>query len=80
MSALKIFNEVYNECSMKFNFKNKTLREVEITKIIDATQNRIMLKFKYKILSRDKKQFKSDTISLTLFRKINFQKKYPENL
>ena len=47
LSELKIFNEVYNECSMKFNFKNKTLREVEITKIIDATQKKIMLKFKY---------------------------------
>ena len=40
----------------------------------------LIYKFKYKTSSNDKSKFKSDKVSLTLFRKIDFQKQYPENV
>ena len=40
----------------------------------------IVYKFRYKTPSKDKKKFKSDSVSLTLLKKINFEKKYPENI
>jgi SAM-dependent methyltransferase len=40
----------------------------------------LIYKLKYKTLTNDLRKFKSDKVSLTLFRKINFQKQYPENV
>ena len=40
----------------------------------------IVYKIKYKLNSTDKTKFKSDDVSLTLFKKIDFKKKYPENV
>ncbi len=40
----------------------------------------LIYKFKYKTAINDKRKFKSDKVSLTLFRKIDFQKQYPENV
>ena len=40
----------------------------------------LIYKFKYKTSTNDKSKFKSDKVSLTLFRKIDFQKQYPENV
>lgn len=40
----------------------------------------VVYKNKYKTSTRDKRKFKSNKVSLTLFKKINFQKTYPENI
>ena len=48
--------------------------------LIESGLFEIIYKYKYKATTREKKKFKSDSISLTLFRKIDFKKKYPENI
>ena len=48
--------------------------------LVESGLFEVIYKFKYKTSTNDKSKFKSDTVSLTLFRKINFQKKYPENV
>ena len=48
--------------------------------LIESGLFEIIYKIKYKTSTNDKKHFKSDSVSLTLFKKINFKKKYPENI
>jgi len=48
--------------------------------LIESVLFEILYKLKYKTLNRDNRKFKSDKISLTLFKKINFQKSYPESV
>ena len=48
--------------------------------LVESGLFEVIYKFKYKTSTKDKKQFKSDTVSMTLFRKIDFQKEYPEDL
>ena len=48
--------------------------------LIESGLFEMIYKFKYKTPTQDKKKFKSDSVSLTLFKKIDFKKKYPENL
>ena len=40
----------------------------------------LIYKIKYKTKTQDKKKFKSDKISYSLFRKIDFIESYPENI
>ena len=40
----------------------------------------IVYKQKYITTNKDKEKFKSNSVSLTLFNKIEFKKEYPENL
>ena len=40
----------------------------------------VIYKFKYEAATNDKSEFKSNKASLTLFRKIDFKKQYPENV
>jgi len=48
--------------------------------LIESGLFEISYKHKYTISSKDKKKFKSKSVSLTLFKKIEFKKEYPENL
>ena len=48
--------------------------------LIESGLFEIAYKHKYIISSRDKKKFKSNSVSLTLFKKIEFKKEYPENI
>lgn len=48
--------------------------------LIESGLFEIAYKHKYVISNRDKKKFKSNSASLTLFKKIEFEKKYPENI
>jgi len=48
--------------------------------LIESGLFEMLYKFKFKANTRDKSKFKSDKSSLTLFRKIDFQKSYPENI
>ena len=75
------FDPLFKHSNKDFNEKSLVSYKMSYDNfLVESGLFEVIYKFKYKTLSRDKKQFKSDTISLTLFRKINFQKKYPENL
>ena len=75
------FDPLFKHSNKDFNEKSLVSYKTSYDNfLVESGLFEVIYKFKYKTLSRDKKQFKSDTVSLTLFRKINFQKKYPENL
>ena len=48
--------------------------------LVESGLFEVIYKFKYKTATNDKSKFKSDKVSLTLFRKIDFQEQYPENV
>ena len=48
--------------------------------LVESGLFEISYKYKYSVSARDKKKFKSDKVSLTLFKKIDFINKYPNNL
>lgn len=65
------------------NFRSKYLTSFKMSYdefLVESGLFEIIYKFKYKISSKDKKNFKSDNVALTLFKKIDFRKKYPENI
>ena len=75
------FDPLFKHSNKDFNEKSLVSYKMSYDNfLVESGLFEVIYKFKYKSLSRDKKQFKSDKISLTLFRKINFQKKYPKNL
>ena len=71
-----------------FKHSNKDLNTQKLTSfkmsydifLIESGLFELVYKQKYVTSTRNKKKFKSDTVSLTLFKKIDFGKKYPENL
>ena len=66
-----------------YNIHNKRLKVFKMSYdnfLVESGLFEILYKLKYKTLTRDKRKFKSDKISLTLFKKINFQKSYPEGV
>ena len=71
-----------------FKHSNKDLNTQKLTSfkmsydifLIESGLFELVYKQKYITSTRNKKKFKSDTVSLTLFKKIDFGKKYPENL
>lgn len=71
-----------------FKHSNKNIHSKKFTSFKMSYDNfltesglfEIIYKIKYKTETNDKKRFKSDTVSLSLFKKINFKKKYPENI
>jgi hypothetical protein len=65
------------------DFNNKKLNTYKMSYdnfLIESGLFEMIYKIKYKTLTSDKKKFKSDKISYSLFRKINFKKSYPENI
>ena len=71
-----------------FKHSNKDLNSKELTSfkmsydnfLVESGLFEVVYKLKYNWQSKDKKKFKSNNVSLTLFKKIDFKKKYPENL
>tara|TARA_B110001450_G_C17490801_1_gene428231 strand:+ start:62 stop:721 length:660 start_codon:yes stop_codon:yes gene_type:complete len=60
-----------NLMSYKMNYDNF---------LIESGLFEMLYKFKFKGNTRDKSKFKSEKSSITLFKKIDFQKSYPENI
>lgn len=48
--------------------------------LVESGLFEVVYKFKYKTNTNDKKKFKSDKVSFTLFKKIDFKNQYPENI
>lgn len=64
------------------NLHNNNLKSFKMNYdnfLIETGLFEMYYKFKYKIHAESKKKFKSENVSMTLFKKINFQYSYPEN-
>tara|TARA_Y100000816_G_C25924099_1_gene481888 strand:- start:23 stop:694 length:672 start_codon:yes stop_codon:yes gene_type:complete len=71
-----------------FKHSNKDLNSKKLTSFKMSYDNFLtesglfetIYKHKFITPTKDKRKFKSDSVSLTLFKKIDFREKYPENL
>ena len=75
------FDPLFKHSNKDYNAKNLTSFKMSYDNFLtESGLFEIVYKHKYKLPSKDKRKFKSDSASLTLFKKIDFLKKYPENL
>jgi len=75
------FDPLFKHSNKDFNTKKLTTFKMSYDNfLVESGLFEIVYKLKYKTTTRDKKNFKSDSVSLTLFKKIDFIKKYPENI
>ncbi len=75
------FDPLFKHSNKDFNSKKLTTFKMSYDNfLIESGLFEISYKHKYTISSKDKKKFKSKSVSLTLFKKIEFKKEYPENL
>ena len=69
-----------------FKHSNKDLKNLISYKmsydnfLVESGLFEVVYKIKYRVTSTKKTKFKSDKVSLTLFKKIDFKKQYPENV
>ena len=75
------FDPLFKHSNKDFNTKKlNTFKMSYDNFLIESGLFEIAYKHKYLTSSRDKKKFKSNSVSLTLFKKIEFKKEYPENI
>jgi SAM-dependent methyltransferase len=75
------FDPLFKHSNKDFNEKNLVAYKMSYDNfLVESGLFEVIYKLKYKTSTNDKRQFKSDTVSMTLFRKIDFQNKYPEDL
>jgi len=75
------FDPLFKHSNINFNKKNLISYKMSYDNfLVESGLFEILYKLKYKMHTRDKRKFKSDKISLTLFKKINFKKSYPEDI
>jgi len=78
---IRDFDPLFKHTNTDFN--NKKLRTFKMNYDNLLTESglfELIYKIKYKMKTRDKKKFKSDKVSYSLFRKIDFIESYPENI
>ena len=78
---IRDFDPLFKHTNTDFN--NKKLRTFKMNYDNLLTESglfELIYKIKYKTKTQDKKKFKSDKISYSLFRKIDFIESYPENI
>jgi SAM-dependent methyltransferase len=78
---IRDFDPLFKHTNTDFN--NKKLRTFKMNYDNFLTESglfELIYKIKYKMKTHDKKKFKSDKISYSLFRKIDFIENYPENI
>jgi SAM-dependent methyltransferase len=78
---IRDFDPLFKHTNTDFN--NKKLRTFKMNYDNLLTESglfELIYKIKYKMKTQDKKKFKSDKISYSLFRKIDFIESYPENI
>lgn len=78
---IRDFDPLFKHTNTDFN--NKKLRTFKMNYDNFLTESglfELIYKIKYKMKTQDKKKFKSDKISYSLFRKIDFIENYPENI
>ena len=75
------FDPLFKHSNKDFNTKKLTSFKMSYDNfLIESGLFEIVYKIKYKTKTNDKKIFKSENVSLTLFKKIEFKNKYPENI
>ena len=75
------FDPLFKHSNKDFNTKKlNTFKMSYDNFLIESGLFEIAYKHKYITSNRDKKKFKSNSVSLTLFKKIEFKKEYPENI
>ena len=75
------FDPLFKHSNINFNKKNLISYKMSYDNfLVESGLFEILYKLKYKTPTRDKRKFKSDKSSLTLFKKINFKKSYPESV
>ena len=75
------FDPLFKHSNINFNKKNLMSYKMSYDNfLVESGLFEILYKLKYKTLTRDKRKFKSEKIYLKLFKKINFQKSYPEGV
>ena len=75
------FDPLFKHSNKDFNTKNLISYKMSYDIfLLESGLFDLIYKFQYKTTTNDKKKFKSDKVSLSLFRKIDFQKQYPENV
>lgn len=78
---IRDFDPLFKHTNTDFN--NKKLRTFKMNYDNLLTESglfELIYKIKYNMKAKDKKKFKSDKISYSLFRKIDFIESYPENI
>ena len=75
------FDPLFKHSNKDFNTKKLTSFKMSYDNfLIESGLFEMIYKIKYKTKTNDKKIFKSENVSLTLFKKIEFKNKYPENI
>ncbi len=75
------FDPLFKHSNKDFHSKKLTSFKMSYDNfLIESGLFEIVYKVKYRTKTNEKKIFKSDSVSLTLFKKINFKDKYPENI
>ena len=75
------FDPLFKHSNKDFNEKNLVAYKMSYDNfLVESGLFEVIYKLKYKTSTNDKRQFKSETVSMTLLRKIDFQNKYPEDL
>ena len=75
------FDPLFKHSNRDSNTKNLISYKMSYDNfLVESGLFEVIYKFKYKTATNDKSKFKSDKVSLTLFRKIDFQEQYPENV
>ena len=75
------FDPLFKHSNRDFNSKKLTSFKMSYDNFLtESGLFEMVYKIKYKTKTNDKKIFKSEDVSLTLFKKIEFNDKYPENI
>ena len=75
------FDPLFKHSNKDFNTKKLTAFKMSYDNfLLESGLFEIVYKHKFIISNKDKRKFKSNSVSLTLFKKIEFKKEYPENL
>ena len=75
------FDPLFKHSNRDFNTKNLMSYKMSYDNFLaESGLFEVIYKFKYEAATNDKSEFKSNKASLTLFRKIDFKKQYPENV
>ena len=75
------FDPLFKHSNKDFNTKKLTSFKMSYDNFLtESGLFEMVYKIKYKTKTNDKRIFKSENVSLTLFKKIEFKNKYPENI
>ena len=78
---IRDFDPLFKHTNTDFNKKElRTFKMNYDNLLTESGLFELIYKIKYKMKTQDKKKFKSDKISYSLFRKIDFIESYPENI